>query len=284
MSYSKTRIAMVACGLAVVWLGWPLQSQGGLFDWMCPSSWTAPTASATTYAAPYTARRVVFMPMFSPVSTMSAPVGQTCYYAPQTRYRWSYSRMSYTTYRPVTTLDPCTGCAATAYQPVTQKTLLPWLHQEPYTAYRMTCYNNACATGCAPACYSGCPTSCSPCGVPGTFQTVAGSSCGTGCAPITTVPGSSYDPGYSTPQTFKSERPVDSDESTGEETEELKPRPDPNSGPASLQRLRLIRPDNQTASRPVQYATYRHSAARATSPSGDSQAALDVGGWRAWRE
>jgi hypothetical protein len=282
------RIAMAACGLAAVLLGLPSESKGDSFDCMCPSSWSAPMASVTTYAPPYAVRRITYMPVFTPVSAMSAPVGQTCYYAPQTRYRWSYSRMSYTTYRPVTAVDPCTGCATTAYQPVTKKTLLPWLHRKPYTAYRLTCYNNACAPGCAPVSYSGCPTLCDPCGVPGTFQTVTGSSCPAGCAPITTVTSPSYDPGYSTSQTFKTERPVESDQSAeqgAEELELLKPAPDPgSSGPASLQRLRLIQPDSQTASRPVQYATYNRPTARATSTPGNSRASLDVSGWRAWRD
>ncbi len=55
-------------------------------------------------------------------------------YVPQTAYRTSWEKTPVTTYRPVTSSDPCTGCTVTCMKPCTNYT---WqMKQIPYTTYR----------------------------------------------------------------------------------------------------------------------------------------------------
>ncbi|OHB84944.1 MAG: hypothetical protein A2V98_12160 [Planctomycetes bacterium RBG_16_64_12] len=302
MLYSKTRVAAVACGLAAVLLLVPSASEGGPFDWLCPSS-VSPAPSATTFAPPYTAQRISLMPavgsttVYSPLAqtvcspilhTAYSPVAQTCFYTPQTTYRWTYSRIARTSYRPVTAVDPCTGCATTSYEPVSRLSLLPWLHREPVTTYGLTC-----STGCAPAC----TTVCDPCGAPsccpstgyGSFEPLSSSGCSAGCVPATTypAPATGSDPGYGGPSTFKSERPTDSTDVPYQDAPapDLRPQPGPelNGNPASLEKPKLIHPGGRTASRPVQYATFQQPIPWTPPANTTFGATLDVGGWRASR-
>lgn len=294
MLYSKTRVVFVACGLAAVLFVAPSASEAGPFDWLCPSS-VSSAPSATTFAPPYTAQRISYMPVvgattvYSPISqAVFSPVAQTCYYTPQTTYRWSYSRIETTSYRPVTTVDPCTGCATMSYQPVVRRSLLPWLHRKPVTAYKLTCTN-----GCAPARTTACspcgPSACSSCGVLGSVSTLDGSSCPTGCAPVTTYPEPSVssDPGYS-PSTFKTQRPTEPTPSSDQKvpSPDVIPQPGPalNGNPASMEKVetpKLIHPGGRTASRPVRYATYQQPIPWTPPVVTPVRAALDVGGWRA---
>ena len=48
-----------------------------------------------------------------------APVCNTCNYAPQVAYRTVYTNVPVTTMRPISTVNPCTGCPVTTLQPVT---------------------------------------------------------------------------------------------------------------------------------------------------------------------
>jgi hypothetical protein len=323
MLYSKMRMTVVGCGLAALVFLMPAQSEGGLFDCLCPWSSGCGASSATTCAPPYVTQRVALMPVvgapatgcssvgrscyYAPTTGCST-VGRSCYYAPQTTSRWSYSRMSVTSYRPVTTVDPCTGCASTVVQPVTRKTLLPWLHRRPVTSYGLNC-----TTGCAPSCTTACypsytsawSPSCSvgacsplyqPTGIVGTIRTAPGSGCSTGCAPITTIPQagasatSTTDPAYGT-STFKEKRAIEATDPTGQAT----PQPDPgiesgpsfNGNPASIQRRERSKwtdPENKTASRPLQYAAYRTLIEKPAATNVSFTPQLDVGGWRASRD
>jgi len=308
MWYSKARIVVIASGLAVVLLTAPSQSEGGLCDWLCPSSWCPPAPSTTTYAPPYSVQRVSLMPVVGTPCTVSAcsPVMSACSYVPYTTYRWRYSRMPITTsYRPVSAVDPCTGCVTTSYQPVTRFTLLPWLHREPVTSYRVDC-SGICAPTCTTSCYPSCTTSCYPsCGVScysscmpscysggvvGTVQTVPGSSCGSGCAPITTIPRSgttsgSTDSGYGD-RTFKdsSGSTGTSDQGTSQPDVRLKPAPELEGNPASIRRPASTDPENKTASLPIRYALYHPLVKKKTPTSTPSSPPLDVSGWRASRD
>jgi len=296
MWYSKLRVGAVACVLAAALLLAPSPSEGGLCDWLFPTASPAPVA--TTYAPPYTAQRVSLMPVVgtsytacSPGAyTASSPVGQTCYYAPETRYRWSYSRIERTSYRPVTSLDPCTGCPTTAYQPVTRRSLLPWLHRKPVTTYRMVC-----SPTCAPA-TTVCSPVCSPsCVVPSVSGSVigtsVGSSCPSGCVPATTVPGStsgspSLDPGYVPPRTFKTEEGTGTSgaSSEGTSTSRYQPSSDVQRTPSTTEPPALIDPYNRSAAKPIHhYATYRRTT-EAPASDAASRSTLDVGGWRASRD
>lgn len=74
-------------------------------------------------------------------------VQQTVSYVPQTCYRTQFVTVPVTTYRPATTVDPCTGCRTSVMRPV-----IAYVQQKqivPYTTYRPM-VSNACFS-CAPA-------------------------------------------------------------------------------------------------------------------------------------
>lgn len=89
-------------------------------------------------------------------------------YVPYTAYRTCYKRVPVTTYRPVTTSDPCTGCTVTCMKPCTTYTYQQ--QRVPYTTYRpvyrtetykvpVSYITNDCATGaCATGACETCPT------------------------------------------------------------------------------------------------------------------------------
>jgi hypothetical protein len=219
------------------------------------------------------------MPVVSSGCNTCTPVARTSYYVPQTSYRWSYSRISSTRLRPVSAVDPCTGCPTTTYVPVTRRTLLPWLHRRPQMSYRMVC-----SPTCAPSCGPVCPTSCGPV-CPTSSTIVSGGSC---CpAPATTVPGAisgvpSVDPAYgSPPPTFKTEEGASPSgplmEGTQRPHSDLRPTPTPTN-PTTMERPQLIMPSVKTAAIPVRHASYRQVGEPTVTAA---SAGLDVGGWRA---
>ncbi len=289
-----TLIALVLA--AVPLAGSPVQA--GLFDGLC--SWWQPPAAAPLAPAPtYTVQRVAYMPVTT--VAYSVPTAQTCYYQPETRYRWVYSRIPRTSYRPVASVDPCTGTVTTTYRPVTQLSLLPWLHREPYTTYRYTC-TPSYASCYTPACSS--TTICDPCSSCGTSVIGSSGSACSSCAPSVTTTTPSPAPGgtapslqnnYNPPSTFRSE--PSGTQSQQRFKPETQPEPGNTEKNTSMPRLRLIPPTEQTAARPLQMAgrpaivpyvkpiPWNAPAARATSyqaPSpvpASTQPELDVSGW-----
>lgn len=220
----------------------PWVAQAGPFDWLSPEWWRPqpvvvyspvlpPVVTTVQMPAVSTATPLISA---TPTTTVTyAPVTQTCYYAPETRYRWVYGRMPVTSYRPVNVVDPCTGAVTTSYQPVTRLTLLPWLHREPYTTYRLVC-TPAITTAVTETSYV-VTDPCAPILESVPSATYAPSTtCPPGCVP---APGSTVTPGpteappqtdsaYGTPRTFK--------ESTGPSASSSSPysvqRPADNSG------------------------------------------------------
>ncbi len=100
---------------------------------------------------------------YAPAAVM--PACNTCNYAPQVTYRSVFTSVPVTTYRPITTVNPCTGCPTTVVQPVTTYRMQPSL--VPVTTYRPVaacCYAPSCPTGgCgAPACATGACGSAAP--------------------------------------------------------------------------------------------------------------------------
>ncbi len=80
---------------------------------------------------------------------------QCCRYVPQTCYRTVYTNVPVTTYRPVSSCDPCTGCVTTCMKPCT--TYQRQAQSVPYTTYRMVCETRYTpVTSCTPACTTGC--------------------------------------------------------------------------------------------------------------------------------
>lgn len=107
-------------------------------------------------------------------------------YVPYTAYRTCYKKVPVTTYKPVTTSDPCTGCTVTCMKPCT--TYTNQCERVPYTTYRpvyrqetykvpVTTITNDCSTGtcasntCGPVSAPAAP-GCSTCG-PGQGPVVA---------------------------------------------------------------------------------------------------------------
>jgi hypothetical protein len=194
-------------------------AQAGPFDWLSPDWWRpqptvvySPVVPPPTTAVrlPVTTMSTTLLPPASVATVTYAPVAQTCYYAPETRYRWVYGRMPVTSYRPVTVVDPCTGAISTSYQPVTRLTLLPWLHREPYTTYRLVCTPGIATTVTETSYVVTDP--CAPIVESAPLGTYApSSSCPPGCVPApgtTVTPGPTEAPGptdsgYGAPKTFK---------------------------------------------------------------------------------
>ena len=106
MLLSKARTVVVTCGMAAVLSALPSTCQACFGFHSRPPAPTCPTPTATTFAPPYTAQRISYMPVVNAACTACMPVSQTCSYVPQTSYRWSYSRMQVTSYRPVTVSEP----------------------------------------------------------------------------------------------------------------------------------------------------------------------------------
>ena len=167
MRNPKARLTWSVC-LAVVLLAASPAESFALCDWLC--SWLRPRGTAvTTYTPPFTPRTVVAAP---------APATTVCSYVPQTAYQAVYRPVPITAYQPVTTWDPCTGCATTAYRPVTA-----WGYQTqlvPTTTYRMVCSTPAAVYAPPVASYGSWAA-------PAWSSSIATGGCGT-CAPATGVP------------------------------------------------------------------------------------------------
>lgn len=248
MNLRKTTCALVVLALAAVLLG-DTSAQAGLFDGLC-SWWQPPVAAPLAPAPTYTVQRVAYMP--ATTVAYSLPVAQTCYYQPEVRYRWTYSRVPRTSYEPIASVDPCTGAVTTAYRPVTRLSLLPWLHREPYTAYRYTCSPGYTASY-TPMCAS--TTVCDSCDPCGGAISSAGSACA-GCAPSAAAPAPgpgetapSLQNGYG-PSTFRNQ-PTDVQQRYKPESPT---EPSGSEQNTSLPHLRLIPPTEQTAARPIELA------------------------------
>lgn len=62
---------------------------------------------------------------------------QVCSYQPQTCFRTVFQQVPVTVYRPVTTVDPCTGCPSTTMQACT--TMTTQAQRVPFTSFRQVC-------------------------------------------------------------------------------------------------------------------------------------------------
>ncbi|HEV2972217.1 MAG TPA: hypothetical protein VGY55_19745 [Pirellulales bacterium] len=88
---------------------------------------------ALTLALPAETQACWLTHCFAPAAP-AAPALQQVNYVPQTSYRTVYSPVAVTSYRPITTADPCTGCPVTSLAPVTTYVQRPVV--VPYTTYR----------------------------------------------------------------------------------------------------------------------------------------------------
>ena len=130
----------------------------------CLTDWLFGT-SRTTYTTPYVAPTVYAPPAQCRLRAVAQYVPPAPVYAPRATYRIAYRPVATVAYMPVTSLEPCSGCAVTTYQP--RPTWTYYGSLVPYTAaYAAPAYSSCggCSScGCAPPSgYSSC--GCSPCG------------------------------------------------------------------------------------------------------------------------
>jgi len=127
-------------------------------------------------------RQTTFYAVAAPATACTT----TCGYMPQTCYRSVFAQIPVTTYQPIVSTDPCSGCTTTAYRPITyfqtQRQLVP------YTSYRavniQTCVPTF--TACDP-CGSACGTSVGSIGVAGCNSCAATASPDVSLAPQSNV-------------------------------------------------------------------------------------------------
>lgn len=136
-SYTAKGMVM-ACGMAVALLGSPAESKALFCNWFGCGPCGLFGANRTTYRPLFSGWGCCAAPACNPCAT------QTCNYVPQTCYRSECVNVPVTTYRPVSSCDPCTGCPVTTLRPTTS--FVRQVRYVPYTTYRPTC-----TTGCAPA-------------------------------------------------------------------------------------------------------------------------------------
>lgn len=181
MIRSKSQLAAILLSASTVFCAAPRESQA-IFHWFrgCGNWCGQPTyANYGCYSC--------------------APQPVQAQYVPQTCYRTQYVSVPVTSYRPVTSCDPCTGCAQTCMRPVT--TYMYQARLVPYTSYRIV-YSNPCNT---------CPTgACGQAYAPTSYYQPSSPSC-CSAAPAAAEPAAPTD--YyeeETPQPTLSDEPLDS--------------------------------------------------------------------------
>lgn len=124
-----------------------------------------PQPIVTNYA-PYVAGVAGCNSCQSSCTTVCRPAPQIqVNYTPQTSYKYGWLQVPVTSYKPSTTVDPCTGCSVVSMKPCTSYT---WkLSRIPYTTYRPTF-----TTTQAPTTVSYAPPSSACCGQPTTISQV----------------------------------------------------------------------------------------------------------------
>ncbi len=247
--------AVVLLGVLAFQLATP-QPSYAIFDWLFGhhSNPCDPCAApTTTYYRPLFSR-----PLFPRLglfrrTAFYAPVAATScspcavQYVQQTSYRAEVVQVPVTSYQPVVTTDPCTGCATTVMRPVV--TYVQQVRYRPVITYRPVVANACCPTTTyyAPAC---CPTTTT-------------SDCCTGTLPSTTSPeqpslpstqqSPTPTPTYQQPsqQDGKQEtyrQPMDPKQPSKPEEQKPKLQPIPDKSSASgAPAPRLVFPDDRTA-------------------------------------
>jgi hypothetical protein len=282
MIHPKLRFCLAACGVATGLLATPTESYG-LFHLFRNCCGLFGHRGATT--------------TFAPAAACNPCQQQVVNYVPQTCYRTQCVTVPVTSYCPVTTCDPCTGCPVTTLRPVVN--YVRQTRVVPFTTYRpvVSCAPVAPVSFAAPASCGSCapafapglaaPAHAAPAyaapayGVPAAGIPYAPAQPGSG---IPTLP-----PGSSPGTTFENGtqaegrmRPVPDPEADGPPDEEKK---DNGASSGSTSWPRLIDPENRSAAYPVSRAwgfspvswPPKGIVARAAEDSNRS----DGGGWRA---
>ena len=293
MIFSKPSSVAVAFGVVLLsLLAVPSAGHAGPFDCLFPSPVVNPAPGPATFG-PTAVQRVSWMPAVGDL------YGQQVTLVPETKRRWTYSRIPNTTFKPVTTCDPCTGCPVTTYRPETTYSLLPWLHPQTYTIYKPVSTPLASYNPCV-------QTTCNPCGGGVSYNYASGTSGCSTCAPRATPSGTvssiqpQPDPGYLSRKPVAEESEsgqrdkYPSTQEQGSSTQErgtgsdIQPNPD-NANPknTSTELPELNGPRGRTAARPIQppdqvrAVSWELSAAPASPSQPASKPKLDVSGWHA---
>jgi hypothetical protein len=303
MNQKTIRMGLATVVMVTTLLAAPAKSHA-IFHWLsrCCGSNTTPTYGA---APLYSAAPAAADPCCAPPQ-----VTQTASYVPQTCYRTQYVNVPVTTYRPVVSRDPCSGCPVTCLRPTTSYVQQAQL--VPYTTYRRV-LSNPCCGAAAPVVSAGYAPTYSA-GV----SYAAGGSC-SGCsatAPMTYAPSNSApyygatssstivspSNGYSSSNAFTNGAPTLAPPPGGTPTyQQQKPIPKVEvekpvdkesdeaadagtaSGTGAILSPRLFQPNDRTTSypilrarihRPVSYNEPTEQASPASRP------AVDDGGWR----
>ena len=269
MVFSKLSFVAVAFGVVLSLLAVPSAGHAGpVGDFLFPT---------VVSPAPTAVQQVSWMPAVGNPAACN-PCQPQVSMVPETKRRWTYSRIPKTSFQPVTTCDPCTGCPVTSYRPQTTYSLLPWLHRQSYTIYKpaaapLMTYN---------ASYNPC---CDPCGGVSSSNYISGTSgCSTCSSSTTSSLGSSTrrpDPGYSQ-RTYATEP-----ESSQGNGSDLTPKPEKGPKSISTEVPELNSARGRTAVRPIQPAagvrtvSWELSAAPGSPSQPASKPKLDVSGWHA---
>jgi hypothetical protein len=137
---SWTKKVTSVAALAALTVSLPGEANAFGFRWLRDRC-CGTTAARTAYYAPAavgTCQPSCCCQAPPPVAACPAPCPQqVCSYQPQTCYRTVFQQVPVTVYRPVTTVDPCTGCPQTTMQACT--TMTTQAQRVPYTTYRQVC-------------------------------------------------------------------------------------------------------------------------------------------------
>lgn len=300
MFISKTRIATVVCGVAIALSATYCEAQ---------SACCGVAPAVVTYARPYAAARIAWVPSYGISSSCNPWVPGSCGYA-------VYRPVRACAYTPA--CNACSSCASpcstsvgygAAYSPgatcttvlrtrqvpgqpirnVLRILLPPYRPIEetvcstPQVSYYPTAstttyysgYSNSCGS-CAPttcgSCYSPARDACSACGS-------ACSSCPSAacCGGTTTTPScngcSTTYPSNGSPSTYKQD-------SQSESQPRLMPTPETNTDQTTFGTPKRIEPKSRTAMQPLRQKVYYRTVSLAGSTAAAAPV-VDVGGWRA---
>jgi len=139
MSIWKIKSVVALLGAATLLQAFPQDADAFIFRWLRRrrAERLALYAPATNACA--TPAVTAFQPIVggSNACNPCTTTQRVCSYCPQTTYRTVYRRVPVTVYRPVTTVDPCTGCPTTTMHPCT--TTQQVAQRVPVTTYRQVC-------------------------------------------------------------------------------------------------------------------------------------------------
>jgi hypothetical protein len=191
MSWNKHRNLTAAFCAAILAIGSTAtcRAECCLTDWLFGkghTTYSMPYTAPTVYASNYSvvpaqpACGCATTAHYAPACSTCAPACSTC--GATTAYRIAYRPVPTVAYMPVTSVDSCSGCAVTMYQPTRTWTYYGSL--QPYTVGYGTSASPACSScgGCStcgvapPSGYSSCYSGCSSCGVPAGGCSACGSS------------------------------------------------------------------------------------------------------------